>query len=97
MKSYDKTAGYSLIVMMSEWINKMLNLGGQMRASEKSEGHILITSNKQIKNIEAHCRKVHAEAVIESIKLAFSAPTNVADKLFSKKKGSIDRGQTASS
>ena len=64
-----------------------------MRPSEKSEGHSLITSKEQIKNIETHCRKIHAEAVIESIKLAFSVPIKVADKLFSGEKESLDREQ----
>lgn len=64
-----------------------------MRPSQKSEGHSLITSKEQINNIEAHCRKVHAEAVIESILLAFSAPIKVADKLFSKEKKSLEREQ----
>lgn len=64
-----------------------------MRTSEKSEGHSLITSNRQIEDIEAHCRKVHAEAVIESIILTFSVPIKVADKLFSREKESLDREQ----
>ena len=66
-----------------------------MRPSEKSEGHSLITSNDRIKNIEEHCRKIHAEAVIESIRLAFSAPVNAAEKLFSKENESLDREQKA--
>ena len=65
-----------------------------MGISEKSEGHSLITSKSHIKDIEAHCRKVHAEAVIESIKIAFSAPIKVRDRLFSKEKKPLDQEQT---
>lgn len=68
-----------------------------MRASEKSEGHSLITSRKHIKDIEAHCRKVHAEAVIASIILAFFAPIKVADKMFFKKKELPHGGESATS
>ena len=64
-----------------------------MRASEKSEGHSLITANKQVRDIEAHCRKVRAEAVIESFKILFFAPMNVSERLFCKEKKAIDRGQ----
>ena len=81
---------------MPNWLKKMSNCGGLMRGSEKSEGHSLNSSNKQIKDLEAHCRKVHAEAVIESKKIAFSAPLKVADKLFSKGKA-LDRGKATTS
>lgn len=64
-----------------------------MRASERSEGYSLITADKQIKDIEAHCRKVHAEAVIESFRIIFFAPLRVCEMLFSKEKNPIDRGQ----
>lgn len=68
-----------------------------MRASEKSEGYSLITSNRRIKDIEVYCRKVHAEAVIESLKLAFFTPIKFGAKLFSEEKEFLVRGKIAAS
>lgn len=74
-----------------------LTNGEEMRSSNKTEGFSLVTSKPHIRDIEAHCRKVHAEAVIESFKIAFSAPIEVCDRLFSKEKKSLDQEQTAPS
>ena len=68
-----------------------------MKYSHKTEGYSLITSQPEIRDIEAHCRKVHADAVIESFKIAFSAPIDVCDRLISKEKKSLDQEQTAPS
>ena len=66
-----------------------------MKTSQKCEGFSLVSSDPRINNIEAHCRKVHGEAVIESIRIAFSAPIDVADKLFSTKEKPSDRDKAA--
>ena len=66
-----------------------------MRSSNKTEGFSLLTSNPQIQNLEAHCRKIHAEAVIESIKIAFATPSKVGEKLFSKNKEFNEKENTA--
>jgi hypothetical protein len=66
-----------------------------MRSNNKTEGFSWVTSQPQIRDIEAHCRKVHADAVIESFRIAFAAPIEVCDRLFSKEKKPLDREQTA--
>lgn len=68
-----------------------------MKYSHKTEGYSLITARPEIRDIEAHCRKVHAEAVIESIKIAFSAPIKVSDRLFSSDEKPLDREEKATS
>ena len=57
-----------------------------MKSKRKSEGISIITSDQRVVDLESHCRKVHAEAVVESLALAFSAPIKAADKLFSMDK-----------
>ena len=48
-----------------------------MMNKAKSEGLSLVTSCPKIINIENHCRQVHAEAVIESFRIAFSTPARM--------------------
>ena len=64
-----------------------------MKSKRKSEGISVISSDQQVVDLETHCRKVHSEAVVESIILAFSAPIKAADKLFSKSKESLEGDQ----
>jgi hypothetical protein len=45
-----------------------------MRYSNTSDSFNPITSARNIKDIEAHCRKVQAEAVIEFFKILLSVP-----------------------
>ena len=66
-----------------------------MKTSQKSEGFSLVSSDPRINKIEAHCRKVHGEAVNESVRIAFSAPINVAEELFATKKEPYDRDKAA--
>lgn len=61
-----------------------------MKSKGKCEGISVITSDQKVADLETHCRKVHSEAVIESIVLAFSAPIKAADKMFSKRKEPLD-------
>jgi hypothetical protein len=62
----------------------------------KSEGLSLITSCPKIINIENHCRQVHAEAVIESFRIAFYTPVRMLQRVFhtSDNKTDIERQTT---
>ena len=53
-----------------------------MMNKAKSEGLSLVTSCPKIINIENHCRRVHAEAVIESFRIAFSTPVRMLQRVF---------------
>ena len=67
-----------------------------MMNKAKSEGLSLITSCPKIINIENHCRKVHAEAVIESFRIAFYTPVRMLQRVFhtSDNKTDIERQTT---
>ena len=67
-----------------------------MGTSEKSEGHSLITSKKHIKDIEAHCRKIHADAVVDSFIMFFTVPLKLMCRLISARKSKhIEKIQVA--
>ena len=53
-----------------------------MRANVKTEGMSTITSKQHIKDIEAYCRKIHAEAVINSFIMLFTIPSKAADSFY---------------
>ena len=53
-----------------------------MMNKAKSEGLSLVTSCPKILDIEKHCRQVHAEAVIESFRIAFSTPARMLQRIF---------------
>ena len=67
-----------------------------MMNKTKSEGLSLITSCPKIVNIEKHCRKVHAEAVIESFRIAFYTPVKMLQSVFytSDNKADLERQTT---
>ena len=66
-----------------------------MKNQRRSEGISFISSDQKIVDLESHCRKIHSEAVIEAVVLAFSAPLKAADKLFasSPKPADGEQGQ----
>ena len=68
-----------------------------MKRQLRSKGFNIIISNQKIVDLEAKCRKVHGEAVIESIIIAFSVPTKVTEKLFSYSNVKIDGKKTTTS
>lgn len=61
-----------------------------MMNKAKSEGLSLVTSCPKIIDIENHCRRVHAEAVIESFRIAFSVPAKMLHRVFYKTDNKTD-------